>query len=94
LPALNVARLESIDFDVKLYISMPLVPTYLLQAFFEVKIKVTRWVSRGHMPRPATGRPNPTGNPNFNTQKEVLVIRVVLTVGDERTELLPLVRLG
>jgi hypothetical protein len=36
----------------------------------------------------------PVGNPNFNTQKEVLVMRVVLTVGDERTELLPLVRLG
>jgi hypothetical protein len=35
-----------------------------------------------------------SGNPNFNTQKEVLVMRVVLTVGDERMELLPLVRLG
>jgi hypothetical protein len=35
-----------------------------------------------------------SGNPNFNTQKEVLVMRVVLTLGDERTELLPLVRLG
>jgi hypothetical protein len=33
-----------------------------------------------------SGRANPTGNPNFNTQKEVLVMRVVLTVGDERKE--------
>jgi hypothetical protein len=29
-----------------------------------------------------------SGNPDFNTQKEVLGMRVVLTVGDERTELL------
>jgi hypothetical protein len=26
-----------------------------------------------------------SGNPDFNTQKEVLVMRVVLTLGDERT---------
>jgi hypothetical protein len=35
-----------------------------------------------------------SGYPNFNTQKEVLVMRVVLTLGDKRTEILPLVRLG
>jgi hypothetical protein len=76
---------------------LPLVPWSRLIYFrplFEVKIGVSSWVSRGRRPRPATGRANPTANPNFNTQKEVLVMRVVLTVGDERTELLPLVRLG
>jgi hypothetical protein len=54
---------------------------------FEVKIGVASWVS------PACGR---TGlRPcYFNTQKEVLVMREVLTVGDERKELFPLVRLG
>jgi hypothetical protein len=36
----------------------------------------------------------PSGNPDFSTQEEVLVMILVLTLGDERTELLPLVRLG
>jgi hypothetical protein len=54
--------------DAKTDAVLALVPTYLLQAFFEVKIGVASWVSRGH------------------TQKEVLVMRVVLTVGDERKE--------
>jgi hypothetical protein len=61
---------------------------------FEVKIGGASWVSRGRRPRPAAGRANPTGNPYFSTQKEVLVMRVVPTVGDERKEFLPLVRLG
>jgi hypothetical protein len=30
-----------------------------------------------------------SGNPDFNTQKEALVMRVVLTLGDERTEFTP-----
>jgi hypothetical protein len=38
--------------------------------------------------------PNFHGNPYFNPQKEVLVMKVVPTLGDERTELLPLGRLG
>jgi hypothetical protein len=52
---------------------------------FEVKIGVASWVGRGRRPHPAACRANPPGNPDFNTQKEVLVMRVVLTVGDERT---------
>jgi hypothetical protein len=54
----------------------------LLQAFFEVKNRVAS-------PRQAAGQANPTGNPVFNTQKEVLVMRVVLAVGDERMEFTP-----
>jgi hypothetical protein len=49
---------------------------FSIRPIFEVKIGVVSWVSRGRRPRPA--------NPNFNTQKIVLVMRVVLTVGDER----------
>jgi hypothetical protein len=32
--------------------------------------------------------PNPTGNPNFNTQKEVLLMKAVLTLGDERKDII------
>jgi hypothetical protein len=54
-----------------------LVLTSLLQAFFEVKIGVASWVSRGQRPRQATGLANPPGNLDFNSQKKVLVMRVV-----------------
>jgi hypothetical protein len=71
-----------------------LVLTYLLQAFFEVKIGVEVGLAGAAGPvRPQAGLTQ-SDNPDFNSQKEVLAMRVVLTVGDERTELLPLVRLG
>jgi hypothetical protein len=50
---------------IRRHISMPLVPTYFYQAYFWAIFEVRPAYGRTGPPAP----PNPTGNPNFDTQK-------------------------
>jgi hypothetical protein len=81
----KMARDTKMARDAKMAFWRPLgVAAFLLLLYFRPFLRLKSGLPVGLAQ--AAGLANPTVNPNFNTQKEVLVMRVVLTVGDERTE--------